>query len=300
MTIMQKTILAALFVPGLLLAQQDASFQERVDARTKAISGRLGFDFTSQYFFRGIQQENQNIIGQPSLDLSLNVHDGERGLRRLNVVTGIFESLHDGPTGGAGGIWYESRFYLGVEAQFGERFHGGVRYNTYSTPNGAALALVRPIQELQFHVRLDDAGIFSNSVSLQPTATVAIELVGQRDLANDRGIYAELAIAPAWSIGQLGSSELTLSAPAKLGMSFGNYYQRPRIAGGGGGGGDDFIGYLQAGGVLSAPLNFMPARLGPWEGHVGLHLILLGNNADRRNGGDEAELFLEFGMSTTF
>lgn len=291
---MQKTILATLLVPGLLLAQQDASFQERVDARTKAISGRLGFDFTSQYFFRGIQQENQGVIAQPSLDLSLNVHEGERGLHDVNVVTGIFESLHSGPTGGAGGIWYESRFYLGVEGQFGERFHGGVRYNTYSTPNGAAPALGRPVQELQFQVGFDDIGIFSDSLALHPTVTVALELVGQRDAGNDKGIYTEVAVGPSWNIGQLGESDLTLTAPAKLGLSFGDYYERP------GGGGDDFFGYFQAGGVLSAPLDFMPARLGPWQGHVGLHLILLGNNTDRRNGGDSGEIFFEFGMSTEF
>ena len=107
---MQKTIIATLLAPGLLLAQQYTSFQERVDARNTAISGRLSYDLTSQYFFRGIQQENQGIIAQPSLDLSLNVHKGDSGLNSLNIVTGIFESLHSGPTGSAGGIWYESRF----------------------------------------------------------------------------------------------------------------------------------------------------------------------------------------------
>jgi hypothetical protein len=56
----------------------------------------------------------------------------------------------------------------------------------------------------------------------------------------------------------------------------------------------------QAGGVLSAPLTFLPPRLGPWQGHVGLHLLVLGHNNDRRNNGDAAEIFFEFGMSTEF
>lgn len=293
---MQKTILVTLFVPGLLFAQQNASFQERVDARAAAISGRLGFDMTSQYFFRGIQQENQGIIVQPSLDLAMNLRKGDDGIRNLNVVTGIRESLHDGPTGGAGGIWYESQFYLGVTAEFGERFRGGIRYNTYSSPNGAATALGRPVQELQFQLGFDDAGIFSQDFSLNPTATIAAELVGQRDAGADRGIYAEVAVEPSWDLSQMGDGALSLSVPARIGLSLGDYYERPTV----GGGGDDFLGFFQAGGVLTAPLDFMPARMGPWTGHVGLHALFLGNNTDRRNGGDAFEIFFEFGMSTQF
>tara|TARA_R110002072_G_scaffold228234_3_gene385055 strand:- start:34512 stop:35381 length:870 start_codon:yes stop_codon:yes gene_type:complete len=289
---MQKTILLSFLVPGVLLAQENASFQERVDARNEAIYGNLGFDVTSQYFFRGLRQENQGVIVQPWINLGINVHEGDGELRNLNVVMGQWNSLHDGPTGGAGGIWFESRFYLGVEAQVGDRLHFGVRYNTYASPNGVGLG--RPIQELQFSGRFDDAGVFSEDFSLQPTLTIAAELVGQRDFGSDKGIYAELAVAPAWTIGKLGESDMTLTLPATLGLSLGDYYENA------GGGGDDFFGYLQAGGVVSAPLDFMPARLGPWSGHVGLHMLLLGDSTDRRNGGDALEFIFEFGMSTEF
>ncbi len=44
----------------------------------------------------------------------------------------------------------------------------------------------------------------------------------------------------------------------------------------------------------------LPPRLGPWQGHVGLRLLVLGHNNDRRNNGDDAEIFFEFGMSTEF
>ena len=291
---MRKTFLVGLLSPSLLLAQQYTSYQERVDARNDAVHGRLGFALTSQYFFRGIEQENQGIIAQPTLDLSLNVHEGDEGLRQLNIVTGIFESLHSGPTGSTGGVWYESRYYLGVEGQFGERFAGGVRYNTYATPNGSAQSLNNTVEELQFQVQFDDAGIFSKDWTLFPTATVAFELEGQRDGGNERGIYAELAISPAWTIGEIGDAELTLKFPSRIGVSLKDYYEQLN------GGDDDFFGYIQSGGVVSAPLNFRASRLGPWRGYAGLHLILLGNNNDERNGDDRAELFFEFGMSTDF
>lgn len=292
---MQKTILATLFVPGLLFAQQNASFQERVDARSDAISGRLGLDITSQYFFRGLQQENQGIIAQPRLDLAMNVYDGDSGLRNLSVVTGVMESLHSGPTGSTGGIWYESQFHIGVDGRFGERFRGGIRYATFSSPNGSAVALARPVQELQFHVGFDDAGVMGN-FSLNPRAMVAIEMVGQRDAGADRGIYAEIGVAPTLELQEMGDGNMTLSFPVRLGLSLGDYYERPTI----GGGGDDFFGFIQGGGVLTMPLNFLPESMGPWTGHCGLHALILGNNADRRNGGDEFEIFFEFGMATQF
>ncbi|MFT4515934.1 MAG: hypothetical protein ACI89X_004753 [Planctomycetota bacterium] len=293
---MQKTILVSLLLPGVLIAQGNASFQERVDARNEAISGSLGFDFTSQYFFRGLRQENQGVIAQPWINLGINVHEGDGTLRNLNVVMGQWNSLHDGPTGsgGGGGIWTESRFYLGVEGQINERWHVGLRYNTYSSPNGTSVGIGAPIQELAISARFDDAGIVSENFSLQPTVTIAREISGQRDGGNDHGIYAQLAVSPSWVIGKLGESDLKLTLPATLGLSLGDYYENV------GGGGDKFLGFLQAGGALSAPLDFMPARLGPWSGHVGLHLLLLGDSTDRRNGGDSGELIFEFGMSTQF
>jgi len=124
---MQKTILLSFLVPGILMAQENATFQERADARDQAISGELGLDFTSQYFFRGIRQENQGVIAQPWINLGMNVYEGEDTLRNLNVVFGQWNSLHDGATAGAGGIWAESRFYMGVEGQFGDRWHAGIR-----------------------------------------------------------------------------------------------------------------------------------------------------------------------------
>lgn len=286
---MQKTILLSLLVPGVLMAQENASFQDRVDARNEAISGSLGFDFTSQYFFRGIIQENQGIIAQPWINLGVNAYEGEGTLRNLNVVFGQWNSLHEDQTNG-GGAWYESRFHLGVEGQIGERWHAGIHYRTYSFPNVGA----RPVQELTITARFDDAGIISEDFSLQPTVTIAKELVGQRDGGNDKGIYAEIAVSPTWVIGQLGESDVTLTLPATLGLSLGDYYENA------GGGGDDFLGFLQAGGVLSAPLDFMPARLGPWSGHVGLHLLLLGDNNGDRMRADTGELIFEFGMSTNF
>lgn len=80
-------------------------------APEKFVSGSMGVDFTTAYFFRGIVQENQGVISQPWVELGYNLHSADEGLKSVDLVFGVWNSLHDGPTGGAGGIWYESDFY---------------------------------------------------------------------------------------------------------------------------------------------------------------------------------------------
>src|SRR6185436_9838115 len=154
----------------------------------------------------------------------------------------------------------------------------------YSSPNGS----FNTVQELAFTATLDDKALLVDAVDrgLQPHATIAFELSGQRDNGNDHGIYFELGVAPAFAIGQLGSMALTLTVPATIGLSLGGYYEDLT------GGGDELFGYFDVGAVVTAPLDFMPARSGPWQGEVGLHLLMLGDNLEQRNNGDTSELIL--------
>lgn len=297
---MRRTIAAGLVLSSVLTAQ---------DPPPKVVNGSLGLDVTTQYFFRGILQENQGLIVQPSIELGYGLFegDGDGSLRTLDLTFGLWNSLHDGPTGGTGGIWYESNFYVGLEASLGDRLHAGVSYSVYETPNGGTTIAAqgrtfskqnRPVEEFVFTFDYDDRGLWTESIAggLQPSFVLAFEIDGQRDVATGghTGTYAGLGIAPAFVVGQLGDGDLTLTLPATLGLSLGDYYER------GTGGNDDFFGYLDLGAELSAPLSFLPARMGPWEGHAGLHLLVLGDNNELRNSGDPTELILSFGMSTKF
>lgn len=264
----------------------------------RVVSGAFGIDFTNQYFFRGIQQENQGVIGQPWWQLGYGLYEGDGSLRKLDLTFGMWNSLHDGPTGTEGnfGMWYESDFHIGVAGVVGERLHVGTRYATYHSPNGglAPNQAVGTVEELVFSVKYDDRGQLVESVvsGLQPRVELAIELDGQRDAGTHVGIYAGIGIAPSIVVGKLGEDDITLSLPATLGLSLRDYYE---VAGD-----DDFFGFLEVGAVASAPLSFLPSRMGPWQAHVGLHFMLLGDNNEQRNQGDTSELVFSCGMSTTF
>src|SRR5688572_30215363 len=126
-----------------------------VAASPKVVSGEMGFRFTSQYFFRGILQENQGIIAQPWLELGYGLYEGNDTVKNLGLTFGFWNSLHDGPTGSGGSgqsMWYESDFYIGLSADVGERLTVGMTYTSYYGANG-----VRPnVQELAFSATYDD------------------------------------------------------------------------------------------------------------------------------------------------
>ena len=122
--------LAIALATSSLTAQEERSFEERVAARNQAqqndaLHGRLGFGFTSQYFFRGIPQEGSGLITQPFIELNYDFIDSREGLQDLKLVFGQWNSLHSGRTGAGGAIWYESRFYVGLQSQFADRWQAG-------------------------------------------------------------------------------------------------------------------------------------------------------------------------------
>ncbi|MBL9076338.1 MAG: hypothetical protein JNL08_02470 [Planctomycetes bacterium] len=278
---MLRPLLCLLTVAALIPAQ---------DAPPPVAHGSFGIDFATAYFFRGIQQENQGIIAQPWIELGYGLHEADEGLRSVDLVFGLWNSLHDGPTGGAGGIWYESDFYTGLSADVGERMSVGATYTVYHSPNGT----FGTVEELAFSGSYDDAGLDWSPVAsgLQPSVVLAFELDGQADAGTHVGVYAQLGVEPSFAIGQLGGAEVTLSLPVTLGLSLRDYYE---VAGD-----DDFFGFLDVGGVASAPMSFLPPGMGPWQGSVGLHLLLLGDNLETINDNDAYELIFSFGASTSF
>ena len=294
---MRNTIATVLLLSPVLVAQEPPS---PASAAQPVVHGRFGIDFTSGYYFRGIQQENQGVIAQPWLDFGYGLYeaDDDASLRKLDLTFGLWNSLHDGPTGGAGGIWYESDFRIGLDAKVGDRMSMGTSYTAFHSPNQAPTFSrgSETVEELGFSFGYDDRGQLFESLTsgLQPKFLLAIELDGQRDGGNHVGVYAEVGVEPTFLIGQLGEADLTLHIPVTAGFSLSDYYERPNT------GDDDFFGFLDLGAVVMAPLQFLPARMGPWEADAGLHFLLLGDNNEARNNGDTSEILFTLGLRTRF
>ncbi|MCC7066124.1 MAG: hypothetical protein IT456_25230, partial [Planctomycetes bacterium] len=259
------------------------------EAPAKVVSGSLGVDFTTAYFFRGILQEDQGVIAQPWVELGYGLYSADEGIKSLDLTFGLWNSLHDGPTGGAGSPWYESDFYVGLSAAVGDRLTIGSTYTSYYSPN----ATFGTVQELAFSVGLDDSDLWGGSFSLKPSFLFAFELTGQADAGSGRGKYAQFGIEPSFEAGQLGGQPITISVPVTVGLSLKDYYEF-------GTGNDETLGYVDVGLVVSSPLHFLPSRMGPWGASFGVHALMLGDTNEALNNDEGTEVIASFGLSTTF
>src|SRR5688572_4132182 len=123
---MRLPFVFALFLPTVLVAQdpEPRPVKRAEPPPNRYVKGSFGIDFTNQYFFRGILQENQGIIAQPWFALGYDLYEDDDGgvVRDVDLTFGLWNSLHDGPTGSTGGIWYESDFYTDVAVGVGEQW----------------------------------------------------------------------------------------------------------------------------------------------------------------------------------
>lgn len=255
------------------------------------VSGSLGVTLTNEYVFRGIPQEDRGVIAQPWVELGFLLHDGADGdlVRDVVLTAGIWNSLHDGPTGGAGGIWYETDVYAGLSVGLGQRWTVGAIYTVYDSPNGT----FRTVEELGASIALDDSDLWL-PVALQPSLLLSFEVDGQADAGRGLGICAELGLEPRLALGGTDDFVVELIAPLKIGLSVRDYYELPA------GGGDKAFGYFQAGLVLSATLPGLPGPGRPWTAEMGMHYLVLGDSNEVRNSGDASELLATFTLGTSF
>ena len=266
-----------------------AAFQE--EGGERRASGSFGVDFPTAYFFRGIQYENQGLIGQPHVELVYPITAEADSTPSFDLVLGTWSSFHSGPTGVAGGntAWFESDLYLGVATRLNDSWSASGTYSWYGSPQNGAVT-----EELTFSLAYDDAEDWLQGVGgLQPAVVLGIETKGQADGGNDKGLYAQFGIEPTFALGNTGQLDWTMTLPVSLGVSLANYYEDA-------GGSDTFFGFLDLGVDLTTPLAMVPSRFGPWDLSVSLHALLLGDSTEQYNGGDSFEWVFSVGLSTTW
>lgn len=269
---------------------------------TGKVSWTLGADLVTEYWFRGIAQENQGWILQPYVDATVNLI--ERGDYTLAAYAGTWNSVHfDNPTSdgdGDGDNWYEADFFAGVALGLPGGFGLDVSYlNLYAPSAGDVFA-----QEIDVAVSWDDTELMESfgapdGFALGPYALVAFEIDGGSDAGSDEGIYLELGVEPSFTLTESEDYPLTLSIPIKAGFSIDDYYQDAE-------GDDDFFGYVDVGAVVSVPLAFIPNDYGAWTAAAGIHYIVLGDSAaDIGNdfgvtGGEDDSIYGTFGISMSY
>jgi Bacterial protein of unknown function (Gcw_chp) len=243
-------------------------------APSKPYTLTAGADFPTAYLFRGIFQEDEGFIFQPWVDLGVDLHEGVT----LNV--GSWNSIHSGPSGGENNDndWYETDFYASVSFSSG-KFSPGVLFTSYNSPGDA----FGTVNELALVLPYDDS---DSAFALNPKAVLAFELSGQADGGDHEGIYLELGVKPSIATG----TPVTISVPAKFGLSLKDYYEGPY--------GSDVFGYFTTG--ASASVALPSSNSVSWEVHGGVDFYWLGDNMKYLNHDDRFKPIGTIGFSLSY
>ncbi len=261
---------------------------------TGRLSVSAGIDWTSAYFFRGIKQETDDLILQPYGELTLKLVENAGALTALSLTGGIWNSLHSGATGSDSAtasdpkLWYELDGYFKLSAVLLEDWTASVVYTAYLSPNN----VFNSVQEIAVGLAYNDVKLLG-PFAVNPSVLIAFEFDGQADAGADKGIYAQIGIAPAYTFLADSPYPLTLSVPLAVGLSLSDYYEF-------GTGSDDTFGYFSAGAILSVPLTFIPPEFGKWLVKGGVQVLFLGDNLKAVNGGDELQVIGTLGLAFSY
>lgn len=240
-------------------------------------------DLVSASYFHGIKDEFRRVILQPYLEMDVTLHEGEEGepIDRIDLVLWTWSSVHSRRTFAthAPEAWYEADVYAGLRfsvLQMLELWGGWV---AYSSPNGAFPTL----QRLVFEAYLDDEA-WLGPWALNPSVELDVELVGQDDSGEQRGVYFQIGIAPEVTIERiqdfdLGVWPVTISFPLVAGFSLYQYYEDAS-------GDDDHFGFVQATIQVSVPLPFVPSDYGSWSVRAAISGLFMNQNLEEDINGD--------------
>ena len=273
--------LALVIVSATSASAQDPAAD---DPNPGSITLTGGIDAVNAYMFRGIRQESTDLITWPYFDVGVALFSSDDApLRSVNLNVGVWNSLHAGPTGvdgPSGKLWYEGDFYTSLTFGFPGGLSLGATYTAYTSPNNS----FSTVKEIAGKLALDDSA-FLGVAAVKPYALMAFELdtslgQGQADGGSTAGTYLEIGAAPGWA-----SERVALSAPIKVGMSLGSYYElntgtaaRPFFV-------DNKFGFFSVAGIVTVPLGGQ-TRVGSWNIHGGVEFQALGDTTKVINGKD--------------
>jgi hypothetical protein len=228
-------------------------------APPKRVTLTTGLDFASDYFFRGIRQQDEGAITQPYVDIGIAADHG------ISFNFGNWDSIH---SSAPAGHWYESDYYGSVTFTAG-KLKPGLLYTSYTSPADSFAT----VHELAGVVAVDDS---ASAFPLAPKAVLAFELGdGQADGGANKGVYLELGIKPGIKL----APKATLLIPVKLGLSLKDYYE-----GFGASMPGNTFGFFDLGLQLSIPAA--SGKAGSLEVHGGFDVLWLGDNLKALNGDD--------------
>lgn len=245
---------------------------------------KLGFDFVSEYHYRGITQANSGVIFQPYAEVSFTLFEELGPVENITAFTGLWNSLHTRPkgTGNNASAWNEADWYIGVGADLPFGISTSLSYSWRGNPNGSfnpgAGGADSFAEQIDWEVAYDDTAFWEENIgmegfSLQPYVLFSFEIGGGSDgnrPNSSSGGYLEIGLTPSYVVLRESDYPVTLSLPIAAGFGLYDYYEFSATE-------EMGFGFFDVGIEASTPLAFIPSDYGQWEAHVGFHIIMLQN-----------------------
>ncbi len=246
-----------------------------------AISVELGLDYATDYYFRGIAQENQGIILQPSASIKLDevfAFDIEEGQTiGFSPYLSVWASLHEANTPSVGNnVVYEIDYILGVAISLPANFSADVSYIFYTNPSGGG----QFAQEIDLAISYDATELLAGIERIKDgkwtmTVLFAYETAGLgADGVAGVGLYFEFNTELVLPILMAQESDLPIDGivGVTVGLSLDDYYVS--------GGSDDTFGFVDLYLGASMPLDqWFGVKYGKWTCTATVHFLFLGDNA---------------------
>jgi hypothetical protein len=239
------------------------------DPNTGALSITFDNSFTTAYMFRGIMNERDGLIWQPSVELSLNVFEAEEGVvQSVDLGVGTWISFHTEETFGHDEM-YEVDYYPSLSVTWAGGITSAVTYYFYTSPNNA----FETVEEIAVDLSYDDSELLG-AFALNPTATFAFETHRSSFGGTGKGAVFELGLEPGVEV-ELPCEKgdeypIALTFPFKMGLSMDDYYKN--------GPDENTFGYARLGFHFGVPIACIPPRFGGWSVTNGFDLYFLGDS----------------------
>lgn len=248
-----------------------------------------GLNLTTQYFARGMLQENQGVISQPWIELQMHLYQDPSVLSDVYLFVRSWNSFHSGPSG-TGDLtksqspasWFETQFTFGLGIQAFQVFTISGGYNVQISPNRR----FDTVEELYLRGDIADKRLWDLKGGLgglkwefdgaRVYGFFAWETDGQRDGGDNRGVYAEVGANPGITLRPCDDFTFSLSVPFSVGFNVFEYQEVPFK-------GDAPFGFFKLGAEGAIPLQWISSKYGQWSLYGGVHWYNLGQNASRFN-----------------
>jgi len=274
--------LAAVLAAALLTAPCGAIADDGEDPNTGAITFTLDDSFTTAYMFRGIVQERDGLIWQPSIGIGVHLFDSEDGVvQSVDLGFGLWMSVHSEDTGSSGSgpdALYETDYYPSLSVAWAGGVTSTLTYYWYTSPNNA----FRTVEEVAIDLAYDDSELLG-AFAMNPTASFVFETNRSSFGGNGKGAVFELGLEPGAEftlpMDEAEEYPISVTVPFKMGLSMDDYYRT--------GSEDDTFGYARLGLHASIPIACVPSRYGAWSITNGFDVYFLGDTLENVNQHDE-------------